>query len=259
MKSILLGVVGLVAIAGTASASDIDASATFVNSYDMGVAANMDSGRDVGQFYNNHATFTGYAAINGGAGVDPANAANTITKLMADDVNFHPYFIGQTINKMYFTVANLNSTAVSARPRIRIYADNAGLPGNYITGWSFSAISFAATQVSSFYFTPGVSLSTNHVWIGMTFDNNAGATGATLAQLNNLGQGIYNPPVVGSSADLAFLTSSQGSFLVNNPAGGLFNYSGSPVANLGFELDVPAPSAAALLGLVGIVAGRRRR
>ncbi|MFO0834252.1 MAG: hypothetical protein U0638_04720 [Phycisphaerales bacterium] len=259
MKSMILGVVGLAALAGTASASDIDVTATFVDSYDMGVATTVNTNRDVGQFYANRTNFSGFAAINGGAGVDPANGANTITKLLADDVNFHPFFIGQNVSKMYFTVANLNTTAVSARARLRFYADNAGAPGTALTGFSFNPISFTANTVSSFFFAPNISFSTNHIWIGMTFDNNGGATGATLAQLNNLGQGLYNPPVVGTSADKAFLTSSQGSWLSNNPTGSVFNYGGNPVANIGYELDVPAPSAAALFGLVGFAASRRRR
>ncbi len=79
---------------------------------------------------------------------------------------------------------------------------------------------------------------TETIWCGITFDNDTGATGATLAQMDLLGQGNYDPVIVGSSTDLLFQTTAAGSFVGNSPAGSRVNFGGSPVANFGWELIV---------------------
>ena len=79
-------------------------------------------------------------------------------------------------------------------------------------------------------------------WAGVTFDNNNGTTGMTAAQLDNMGQGLFDPPDVGTSADLAFITNAAGSFFtISNPAGALFNLGGQPAANFGWEFVVEKP------------------
>jgi len=101
-------------------------------------------------------------------------------------------------------------------------------------------------------------------WAGMTFDDNFGATGATLTQLDNLGMALFNSPTAGSSADAFFATTSAGSFTASNPAGGISHFGGSPPANFGFgfSVDVVPESttgtAVALCGLVGLMLFRRR-
>jgi hypothetical protein len=84
---------------------------------------------------------------------------------------------------------------------------------------------------------------TGTFWAGVTFDGNNGTTGATLANLNNLGPGIFDPPTLGSSQDQFFATNSAGSFLANNPAGSFFNFGGSPVANFGWAFSGTPPAA----------------
>jgi hypothetical protein len=101
-------------------------------------------------------------------------------------------------------------------------------------------------------------------WIGLTFDNNSGATGATDVQLNNLGMALFNPPTIGTSADTAFETTGAGDFLVNNPAGSTFNFGGNPAANFFFGMSVatvPEPSTFALAGLgtAALLILRRRK
>ena len=95
-------------------------------------------------------------------------------------------------------------------------------------------------------------------------------TCATVANLNNLGQGFYNTPTVGSSQDVAFQTTNPGSFLANNPVGETFNFGVAPVANFGWSFTVTAPAVVpetntlALLALgampiVGAVTARRKK
>jgi hypothetical protein len=188
--------------------------------------------------YSNVTTFSGSATPNGGSGT---TSSNTTTRLIADDITLvgtPPFSIGA----IRFNIANLNTVAVSARPRIRFYlADGVGgAPGTYITGFSYGAISYTAGNVATFTgFVSPFSVTSNNIWMAMIFDNNTGATGATIAQMDNLGMGIFTPPDVGSSTDNIFRTTANGgagSFLVSNPVGATLNFTAAPVANLGFEL-----------------------
>ncbi len=224
--------------------------------------------------YSNVGTFTNTGFVNGGA---TAATANT-TRLVADDIN--PITIGAAVTGFKFNVTNFDSATFTARPRVRFYAADGtgGAPGTYITGFSFNPISF--TGLSSVTFDTGVlaaasqfTLPTSNngrFWAGMTFDN-LGAT-ATLAQLNNLGQGIFEPPTIGSSDNsLFFVTTAGGSFVGNNPIGTLSTITGA-ASNFGWEFTttggtpvvVPEANTVALLGaglapLAGIVVARRRR
>jgi hypothetical protein len=201
---------------------------------------------------------------NGGATVV---SGNTITRLVADDITPLSGYSGQAISNIYFSVVNANAVAVSARPRLRMWnADGTGgNPGTFIAGFTFNPISFAASTGYSFFFHPtGVNVPSGSFWIGLTFDNNSGATGATDVQLDNLGMALFNPPTIGTSADSAFETTAAGDFQVNNPAGATFNFGGNPPANFFFGVSVaqvPEPATAVLagLGLLGLLVFRRRR
>lgn len=263
MKSILLGVVGLVAFAGTASASDIMAGdLVSVGHANIGEATTFASDRSNNPYYDNTVNFLGQAFANGGA---TNQAGNTITRLVADDLRgIHPFFVGKSVTSITFSVANLNTTSVSVRARLRFwFADGAGGgPGTYMNsiGYTFNPFSFGSgvTNLTG-NLGAGFVLPSTQIWAGITFDDNIGTTGATLAQMNNMGVGLFNPVTVGSSNDTMFQTTAAGSFFTtNNPAGSIFNFGGAPVANAGWKL-IPTPGAAALLGLAGIAAGRRRR
>jgi PEP-CTERM motif len=213
--------------------------------------------------YDNRTVNTGSYFPNGGAALV---GANTITRLVADDLTPIAGYAGMPIENLYFSVVNANAGAVSARPRLRMYdaTGAGGGPGNFIAGFTFSAISFAGSSGSSFYFHPaGVNVPSGTFWIGLTFDNNSGATGATATDLNNLGMALFNPPTIGTSADTLFETTAAGDFLVNNPAGSQFNFSGNPPANafFGMSVLVPEPSTMALVGfgIAGLIFFRRRK
>jgi hypothetical protein len=217
--------------------------------------------------YDNSANFAGSAFSNGGSALQ---SGNTITRLVADSIQTTAVGAPFIIDGFSFSVSNLNTVAVSARPRVRFYlADGAGgAPGTYVTGFSFNPISFAASNVSLFSTTivpVTFATSTGAFWAGITFDNSTGTTGATGAQLDLLGQGIYGPPLVGSSADNFFVTTAAGSFLVNNPAGTVTSFGGSPVANFGWRFTSPVPESSTLwmllvgLPVLGLSLRRRAR
>jgi hypothetical protein len=224
----------------------------------------------VGLDYSNVTNFLGLASVHGGA---ENQAGNIITRLLADDIT--PASGGTGVTQMKFSVANLNDVAVSARARVRFwFADGAGGgPGTYYNvpaavGFTFNAISFSpgVTVLTATLDPNTFTLPNGTFWAGVTFDNNGGATGATLDQMNNLGQGLFNPPTVGSSADVAFLTNAAGSFFAtNNPAGSLFTLPADPnmpnlATNYGWEFTtIPEPTTLAGLMLAGLGLLLRRR
>ncbi|MBS1735308.1 MAG: T9SS type A sorting domain-containing protein [Bacteroidetes bacterium] len=197
---------------------------------------------DPNALYSNVTTFSGSAYPNGGATLV---SGNTITTLVADSLGLigtNPFSVGQ----FKFAIGNLNAVDVSARPRIRFYANDGtnGGPGTYITGFSFNPITFTASSIQ--VYTGNVApfaITTQAIWAGITFDDNTGATGITADQLNNLGMGLFNPTDVGTSTDDFFQTDAAGSFLSNNPAGKTYGFGGSPVANFGWEIvsSIPLP------------------
>jgi hypothetical protein len=208
--------------------------------------------------YSNITNFLGSAVTQGPS----ANqAGNQITRLLADDITPTGIHAGQQVSTVTFSVVNLNPVQVSARPRIRFwFADGAaGAPGTYYNvpaavGFTFNAFTMPPNSVTLLTGTLGAGTFTmpgGTFWAGMTFDNNTGATGATAAQMDNLGQGFFDPPTVGASADVMFLTQGAGSFFPTaNPAGALLNLGGDPVANLAWEftVEVAVPTQATTLG-----------
>ena len=207
--------------------------------------------------YDNTTTSLSAQVINGGA-------TSTITRLVADDIHFATGTAGQNITGFSFTVFNADTVSFSARPRVRFWLPDGtgGGPGTYYNsiGFSFSPITFVAGDNGFFtasFATPvaGFTVPAGEVfWAGMTFDNSTAT--ATTANLNNLGQDLYNPPLLGSSTDMIFTTTAPGSFFnVSNPAGTLSNFGGSPFANIGWQFTttaVPEPSSMVLAGIFGV-------
>lgn len=246
------GILALVAAAGSASA-DITLNANLLAVMPLGQASQGVQVVGAGATYSNVSTFSGSGFANGGA---TAISGILTTKYVSEEITMtaaQPNVTGFT-----FSVANFNSTAVSARARIRFHLPDGGgtTTGTYITGFSFNPISFPV-GVSLWSTTTAAFALPANLFMGMTFDN-SGAAATTAAQLNNLGEGLFNPPDVGSSPDLAFQTSAASVGNVTAAPGSSFNFGGAPVANFGWEI-VPAPASMALLGMGGLVLGRRRR
>lgn len=202
--------------------------------------------------YANVTNFFGNASTNGGA---TAISGNTITRLVADDLVPAGGYGGLNVAGFSFSVANLTGATVNARARVRFYSPDGagGGPGTYLTGFSFNPIAFpAGVTLYSTTLAGQMTMPLGAFWAGMTFDNNTGGTGATATQLNGLGQGIFGPPTVGSSADIMFYTTSAGSFTASNPTGALSNFSGNPPASFGwkFDVDLPVPATPSTWGRV---------
>lgn len=198
--------------------------------------------------YSNVTTFLAAGYAPGGSATI---AGNGITRMVMDDVTFGtPAGLdGRPIEQVVFSVFNGNATPVSVRGRIRFWIDNAGVPGTYLDqgqgdiGFTFNPLTFAANTVTTV--TGNIALTPPAIWnvppagtlwwCGVTCDNNTGATGATLAELDNFGVGMFDPPTVGTSQDVGFETTAAGSFFqVDNPVGQTFNFGGDPIANFGW-------------------------
>lgn len=205
---------------------------------------------------------TSYDNLKNFKGIGFSNAGSTfgVTFLIADDI-FRTGSAGDTLSDFVFTVANNNSIAVSVRANIRLYASNGvnNGPGTYLAGYSVDPKSFAPNMTTGVQVTlngTGPELPT-HFWAGISFDNIG--TSTTNAQLNQIGQGVFDPPTIGSSQNLMFGSVNAGDFPVNNPTGSLSS-PGNFKANFGWRFNtVPTPGALALFGLGGLAAGRRRR
>jgi hypothetical protein len=236
-----------------------------IQTYSLGEAAALGGGFNAAKEYSNVSSFSGQAVVNGGT---ESQGGNLITRLIADDITPLGLLGGMDVTELRFSVANLNAGTVSARPRLRFWYDGpGGAPGLYYdkpmsVGFTFNPINIPA-GVTTYTFAPAADafdMPAGTFWAGITFDNNTGATGATLAQMNNLGMGIFGPPDTGASADKYFRTSSAGSFFqTDNPLGGLLDFGGTPVANFGWEFTAaPEPHSLALMALALALLVRRR-
>ncbi len=179
---------------------------------------------------------------------------------IADDLSMTPIAGVGLLSTMGINVANSNAPTganlTGGTVIIRFYdagnanafigGFNATLPALNLAAGGSSRISFPAAGLEGLnIFLPQnvlVSLQYNTV----TFSG----TGGSIA---NAGFQTRAPINIGSSTDNLF----------NVTGGGTpFNFNGAPLANTGIFIDtnsVPAPGAAALLGLGGLIATRRRR
>ncbi|MBX3118782.1 MAG: PEP-CTERM sorting domain-containing protein [Fimbriimonadaceae bacterium] len=214
-------------------------------------------------FDNVTANFVGGGIAQGSSGVI---GANTITRFFSQKLIVNPSFANKPVNRIQFSVANFNAVSVSARMRVRFHQTNGagGGPGTLLVGFSFNPLTFGP-GVTTVTGTLGAGLvipANNELWAGLALDNNAGTTGATQAQLDNMGQGLFgNPPSVGTTQDNVFFSNAPGDFLSNNPAGtmGPITFNGANRA-LGWRLEaVPEPASMAVLGIGALALLRRRK
>lgn len=226
----------------------------------LGVAtSHFTAAVDPNSFYSNISGYTGNGITNGGAAtqaiVTSAGTVNgLITTMVADSLAFigvGPY----SVAGFSFSVANFNTAIVSARTRIRFYANDGvnGKPGTYITGFIYNPLAYAANNITTVTTTTIFSFpaGTTAVWAGLVFDNvntaGTGTTGATVAQMNNMGQAVSTPIDRGSSSVTFFGTDLPGSFAnTNNPVGGDYivtTNAGATIVPQNFGWQLVAPPA----------------
>jgi hypothetical protein len=207
--------------------------------------------------YSNVQTYAARALTQG-----PASTigGNVIGRLMGDDITLAAGTSAERIGRLRWTTFNGNTTPVAARMRLRFWRNDGttSLPGLYYAtgvpagplGVTFDPVTLAANAATIWSWAPGNDpvfrqwLSANAgetIWIGLVFDNNAGGTGATEAQIANLGQLLFDPPAVGSTPNGVFITNNAGSFFqANHPAGGRVFFTGTnppPTTNLGYSWE----------------------
>lgn len=242
---------------------------------------------DANAIYSNVTSVTsggplGYAGFEPTA--TPGSSSGGYSALMADDITTSGGYLSLIrLSTVYFGGSNR-----TGRVTLSFWnADGAPFgsppasgaiagPGTYITGSvgggpigpvsvTSGLINFAAGDITNVVLDLSATnqrfhLPSGPVWVGVSFDNIGGTM--TNSNLNDLGMALRDPPNVGSSnAEHMFKTSGAGPLVgINNPAGINPDFGGSgPAKNFAMELVIPAPGAAALLGLGGLLAGRRRR
>ena len=213
--------------------------------------------------YSNVTNFTGQGYAGGGA------SGTSFTDLVADDITPIAGFAGKEVTTFTFSAVNFNSAAATFNPIVEFYNSNGsgGGPGTLLAAFEFNPLTVASGTVQTFTATSAAgffALPTGTFWAGESF------TGASAATLNNLGQGIFSPPTIGSSQDL-FFQSNTADTVSSNPAGGFSYFGGTPPGNFGWSFGVPTPAAVPeasttvsfglllMLGMGGVIVAARKK
>ncbi|MBI1332073.1 MAG: PEP-CTERM sorting domain-containing protein [Armatimonadetes bacterium] len=220
--------------------------------------------------YSNVTNFTGYGLAWGAADIGTAGIPSTW--MDADDLTVLGSEAGRDVMGFTFSSVNFNSTDSTASPTVAFWDGSSGAPGTLLGAVRFVPLTLSAGFVNLWSYdsaTPLFTIPTSgKVYMGVSWDDfsDVAATGISTADLGNLGQGLFDPPTVGSSPDSFFSSDNFGSNLVDNPAGATdYNFNGTPIANFGDELrtadPVPEPASLAVigLGLAGLAARKRRK
>ncbi len=220
--------------------------------------------------YDNDTTFLASGSRNLGAVGDTGVRQ---TNLVADDLTYDPAFSLRNVTQIRFSLANFNATMETLVSSVRFYnSDGAGGgPGTLFAAFNFGGVPLASNNVTLLTFNIPLAQqfvlpTSGTIWAGVFFSSST----QTAAVLNNFGQGLYNPPTVGSSQDRIFASSDTppGTFGTNNPAGSIVNdpFGTGPVGNFGWSITVapiPEPSSIAMafggLGMLFAVQRLRRK
>jgi hypothetical protein len=170
---------------------------------------------------------------------------------IADDLAMIPFGGGSLLDTMGINCANVTaaSNLTGGQLAVRFYNNL----GGFISGFNANlpALALAAGGSTRLSFASGALLGLNisltqNCYVSLQWNSATFSGAGTLADLGFQTRGPIN---VGSSTDN----------LINVTTNTAFNFGGNPLANTGIFVQTPAPSGLALLGLSGLIAGRRRR
>lgn len=218
--------------------------------------------------YSNLTTYSGMFRANGAATAVGTPAVD-FTPLVADDITPATGNAGAPVTSVAFSLVNSGGTAASVNVELRFYAANGpnGGPGTILASLEAPAVTQPAGPLQTFSVASPTAagffaLPASTFYAGIAFSDGGAAT-ATAAQLAGFGQGLFNPPTVGSSLDSFFASTTTSTFNTSNPPGSLMFFNGNPVANFGWAFSVtPVPepaSVGATAAVAGLALARRRR
>lgn len=214
--------------------------------------------------YSNVDNFSGYGDTNGTTPQSDPNA-RPASSMLLDDLTPISGYAGLPVTSVEFSIYNANTTDDSFYCGLRFYSADGlnGGPGTLLGRVDFDTNTVPAGDITVAPYDAGApifTLPTGVVWVGEFF-HNGGVTTATDDELANFGEGIFDPPTIGSSSDNIFEVDDTTMYDSNDPTGYLTNFGGDPVANFGFALTVTVPEPASLTCLLAIVsfAGLRCR
>ena len=196
--------------------------------------------------YGNTTNIKGTVVTPGGATGAPGTTRYTY--LLADDLTYNPLSAITPVTQFKFSIANFDSATLSIVPTVNFYSNDGsgGGPGTLIAMFNFNAVSVNGFTISPFTYNVPLAQQfllpvTGTVWAGMYFSSST----LTAAQMNSdFGEGVVNPPTVGSTQDRDFLSSTVGPFTSSNPPGAVRTspYGNNPVASFYWEITTAAPA-----------------
>jgi hypothetical protein len=195
----------------------------------------------------------------------PGNITDIQTGLVADDITPITGYAGMKVESMTLQLINNSNVDLTFQPLLRFYNDDGPVgPGSLIVYSDTGLQTIAKKTTQKFIFTIGGGtflLPSGTFWAGVAFDSFG--SNITAADFGNFGAGVYNPPTIGSSDDLLFVSSGTGLFKTNSPAGSLGIFGPPYVSSLGWAFtvaEVPEPGTGILfLFAVPLVLRARRR
>lgn len=212
--------------------------------------------------------------ITAGALAQPAGT----TVIMGDSVNQVAGAAGGIIDEIRFSVVNGNSAAAGnvqnvpageVQAVVAFWNNPGALNGTIVweTAPLLGAIAIDLPQLNSLfggtYTVSGLSglniAVTQNMFMGVFFRDNAALPGNFALAASNYGQLVSNQgATIGASDNATFFRDRLGDGV--GAADGLFGFAAPTVSNFNYEIKtIPTPGALAVLGLGGLVAGRRRR
>lgn len=203
--------------------------------------------------YSTRAGVTIYDSTLGGTVA--ATSSTNLNTIWGDEAIMTSTGILEEFSCAIFNSGSSASAMISTTVNVGFNAMSGGVPGASLGGFS-GTITFSSPLTPGFYSlvtftglsglaTP-VNLSTNDVLIRQQLSSTVGSTRAGVVSAT--------PVAVGSS---------PASFYKDDPSAppaGFYTFAGGAAGDIMYKVNtIPAPGAMALLGLGGLVAGRRRR